>query len=82
MFANHWLSTQVYDFTPTITNCSRTKRKIFAGGINVCRVGSSGHLLMWVWRRVEKRGGCEELDLSCVFALTRCAVGLGSKTVV
>lgn len=31
----------------------------------------------WVWRRVEKRGGREELDLCCVFELTRCAVDLG-----
>lgn len=58
-----------------------TKREIFAGGIHVCQVGSSGHLLLWVWRRVEKRGGCEELDLCCVFELTRCAVDLGSKIV-
>lgn len=59
-----------------------TKREIFAGGIHVCHVGSIGHLLLRVWRRVEKRGGCEELDLCCVFELARCAVDLGSKIVV
>ena len=59
-----------------------TQREIFAGGSNVCHVGSSGHLLLRVWRRVEKRGGCVELVLCCVFELTRCAVDLGSKIVV
>jgi hypothetical protein len=35
---------------------------------DVCEVGSSDHLLLWLWRREEKRAAAaEELNVCCVY---------------
>jgi hypothetical protein len=48
--------------------------------IDVCDVGSSDHLLLWIWRRGEKRAAGKELDVWCMFELARAEVDFGSKT--